>query len=115
MLRQLRERHSGLLASGKSGQQASAQAADRACTALSGATIRQGRYNATANSFLMASFLAILLVFVSRQQIAQVGLQRLFMLASKMFLVAVVAQNEAEYCVSGYVCGVERFRIRQED
>lgn len=77
MLPQLRERHSGLLASGKSGQQASAQAADRSCAALSSTTIRQGRYNILANFFLMSAFIGILLVFLSRQQVAQVRLLHL--------------------------------------
>lgn len=76
LLQQLRGRHRSLRQHGKSWQQRSAARADEACAALSSSTKRGVRLAALSNFLLIASFLALVLVFVSRQESARVSIPR---------------------------------------
>ena len=72
LLRHLRERHRGHLASGKSWQQSCARTADAACLALSQATQRGQRTTLVATFFLVAAVAGILAVYIARQEFVQV-------------------------------------------
>ena len=72
LLRRLRERHRGHLASGKSWQQSCARTADAACVALSQAMQRGKHTTSVAAIFLMAAVAGILAVYLARQEFVQV-------------------------------------------
>ena len=67
-LQHLRERHKGLVTYGKSWQQSKAKASEKSILALTAAAQSQRR-NSIANSFLlMAAFVAVILLYLSRQE-----------------------------------------------
>lgn len=69
----LRERHKGLITYGKSWQQSRAKAADKSCVALIASVQAVRRTSAASSIALVAAFVVVLLVFLSRQEVFQVS------------------------------------------
>ncbi len=67
-LQHLRERHKGLVTYGKSWQQSKAKASEKSIIALTASVQSQRRNNAASSFLLMTAFVAVILLYLSRQE-----------------------------------------------
>ena len=69
----MKERHRNVRAHGKSWQQSCAKSSEKSIQALSEAVQRSRRNSVVSSGLLMTAFVALLIVFLSRQEAFQVN------------------------------------------
>lgn len=67
-LQHLGERHKGLVSYGKSWQQSKAKASEKSIIALTASAQSQRRSSAASSFLLMTAFVAVILLYLSRQE-----------------------------------------------